>query len=385
MEKNTTKPNLSILNLALGSAGAEKVISLLLKKLIKDYNVTLFLIFKERHFHIPKEVNVVSFTDRPSTSPMLVKIACGVLILFKYNRLLKKLNINYALSFLPFPNILNSISSIFHPGIKFLISERGFPSNNTSKKISHYISKVSYPLFYNRCDKLFSNSIYINQDLKENFGIKIPMDVIYNPIELPEKVIDSSTLSETKKRLNVITVGSLIPRKNQISIIDALEGSNDDYTLNIIGEGPLRPVLTERIAELELQNNAFLLGGGIKNVNDFLVESDCFVLSSRTEGFPNALLEALAAGLPSISANCLSGPQELLNDNLPTKIEKGGFLVGKYGILVNVDDSEGISSALAYLKENPEERERLGKLSIERSKQYELDNIYSIFNQFVQS
>lgn len=377
-----SKPNLSILNLSLGSAGTEKVISLLLKKLIDDYNVTLFLIYKERHFTIPKQVEVISLTKKGSKSSLFTKFLDAGIVLWKYNRHLKRGEITYAVSFLPFPNIINGITAIFNPKKKFFISERGFPSNNTSKKLSLYFAKMFYPIFYNRCYKLFSNSIYINKDLKENFGVKIPMDVIYNPIEIPQRKIDPKSLGHELKILKIINVGTLNDRKNQKMIIDALHSLSPFYELKIIGGGPLNNVLEKQIIDTDL-SQITLVGGGIKNVNDYLIKSDCFILSSRTEGFPNALLEAMSVGLPCISTNCLSGPLELLNQNKPVEIKEGEFYKATYGILIKSNDSIALANALEYLRVNPKERERYSRLSLIRSKEYDLENIYTIFKQFL--
>ena len=118
----------------------------------------------------------------------------SISFLFSYNRIIREERINYAISFLALPNLMNGIIAKFNPSVKTYISERGFPSDNTSSRLSFYISKMFYPILYNKCDKLFSNSKYINEDLKNNFGIKIPMNVIYNPIENPKTTIIPDSL-----------------------------------------------------------------------------------------------------------------------------------------------------------------------------------------------
>lgn len=379
-----TKENISITSITLGSGGAEKVISLLLKELVKNYNVTLILFYNHIHFNIPEGINVEFLCDKSPNRPFYLKFLDSISFVFKYNKVLKRNNIQYAVTFLAFPNLINGITSIFNKKVKTYISERGFPSDNTTSKLSLKISKIFYPIFYNRCYKLFSNSVYINEDLKDNFGIKIPMEVIYNPIEVPSNTIIPESLNTTSDKMKVITAGTLNTRKNQIMIIRALQGSSENLELTILGGGHLEKFLSNEIKTNKLEDKAFLKGR-VKNVNEYLVNSDCFVLSSFTEGFPNALLEAMAIGLPSISTNCLSGPLELLHDNEELDIKDGEFFKAKYGILIKNDDHIALQKALDYLYNTPEERVRYSKLSLERANHYLLENIYKEFNQFIKS
>lgn len=377
------KPNISILTLSLGSGGAEKVISLLIKELKNDYSVSLVLFYNVIHFPIPEEVDVITLSKKGVNRPYYLRFFDFLTFLFKYNKLIKQRNINIAVSFLAFPNLMNGIIAILNAKVKTIISERGFPSDNTTNKLSLYISKIFYPIFYNRCDALFSNSTHINKDLKENFGVKIPMEVIYNPIEIPTNTISPETLND-KKSLNIITAGTLNKRKNHIMIIRAFEDlKNSNINLTILGGGELKSYLENEIIKHNLPDK-ITLGGIVSNVNDYFIKSNCFVLSSFTEGFPNALLEAMAVGLPCISTNCLSGPLELLNENETVKISDGEFIIAKYGLLVNNNDHLGLRNAIVYFRDHPEEREKYSRLSIKRSKEYQIDTIYSIFNQYLQ-
>ena len=377
------KPNISILITSFTSGGAEKVISLLLKKMVDDFNVKLILLYDEIHFPIPEKVHTIILSKKGPSDNLYNKISDLLRFYKAYKKLIKYFDIQYSLSFLAFPNLINGLLSIKNRSYRTLLSERGFPSDNTTSKASFLISKIFYPRLYNKCDRLFSNSIFINQDLEKNFGISIPMEVIYNPIEIPEKRIVPVELSKKPKILKIITVGSVDKRKNQIMVLRAIQTLKDcPISFEVYGEGPLKTFLNQKIEELGLFNQVFLRGR-TKRVNERLLDSHVFVLSSFTEGFPNALLEAMAIGLPCISTNCLSGPLEMLNDGKEIEMRTGEFALAKHGILINTDDDLALAKAIKFLNDNPKEREKYSQLSLNRSKKYELDVIYSQFKDFV--
>jgi len=97
------------------------------------------------------------------------------------------------------------------------------------------------------------------------------------------------------------------------------------------------------------------------------------VLSSNSEGFPNALIEAMAAGKTVISTNCLSGPLEILNKNKQISLRNGEFYHGQYGILINTNDSLALKNAINYLYNNPEALENYSKLSRARAKEFNIE------------
>lgn len=362
---------------AIGFGGAEKVVSLLLDELTNYYDVTLILLYDEIKLPITDNAKVIILSKEGETfkSSKLARIIDNFKFIFKYNRVLKDEKIEVVVSFLARQNILNGIAKMFNPNLKTIISERCFPSiMYKDDRTTSILTKLLIPFFYNKNDKLFSNSIYINNDLIANYNIKIDTSVIYNPIVNKARKPKLKSYKNLENIFKVVTVGRLIPVKNQKSIIESIGMLPSNFYLDIYGDGELHELL-EAQAKILFVEERVKFHGNVTGVKSHIIENHCFVLSSLTEGFPNVVLEAMSVGLPVICTNCMSGPLELLNDNEAVTILSGSFVKAKYGLLVNVDDAVGLSQAIKYLQNNIDIRIMYSKLSFERAKAYDISNI----------
>lgn len=362
---------------AIGYGGAEKVVSLLLHELTNYYDVTLILLYNEIKLPIPKDAKIIILSKSNETfkNSLLGKLRDNFRFIFKYQKVLKAEKIDVAVSFLVRQNIINGIAKMFNSKLNTVISERCFPSiMYKDAKLTSILTKLLIPYFYNKNDKLFSNSIYINADLVANYKLKIDASVIYNPILTESIKPELTPYTDFDAIFKVVTVGRMIPVKNQKSIIEAISMLSSNFYMEIYGDGYLLEKLDTLSIKLNIAERV-RFNGNVNNVKSHIVKGHCFVLCSLTEGFPNVVLEAMSVGLPVICTNCMSGPLELLNNNEPVNILNGSFVKAKYGLLVNVDDAVGLSQAIKCLQKNPDIRKMYSDLSFERAKTYDIANI----------
>lgn len=146
-------------------------------------------------------------------------------------------------------------------------------------------------------------------------------------------------LFEGERELVVVTVGRLIDVKNHALLIRAFAQIHDQlpqYKLVIYGEGELRDKLISLISDNNLIDSVLLPGYSL-NLADKIRSSSLFVLSSNYEGMPNALIEAMALGLPCVSTDCEGGGASFLIEN------------GRNGILVPQGDASALSEAMLHM------------------------------------
>ncbi|WP_418511283.1 glycosyltransferase family 4 protein [Corallibacter sp.] len=350
---------------SLTSGGAERVVSTLANSLSEQFDITIITLYKCKPFYsLNDSVNVVSCKNSYSGNASIflsVKNLFG--FIYTILKLLKTHKIDIAIGFMSTTNIYTIISSKLL-NIPCIVSERIHPEYSSLNNFWCKVRRFIYPLSNKLVVQTHDIKVYFESFLKPE-----KITIIRNPLA-PEllKKRDSSV----KKEKIILNVGRLTNQKNQEALIKAFHKIQPkDWKLQLIGSGKNEKKYKALITELNLQNSVTLLGN-INNVFDHYNKASIFAFPSRYEGFPNALTEAMAFGLPCISADCPSGPSELIENNVN-------------GFLIPVDDDNALEDILKLLIENPEKRFDIGEKARKSTSSFEVDYITNEWKKLITS
>ena len=192
------------------------------------------------------------------------------------------------------------------------------------------------------------------------------LTVIPNPITIEQGTISSCTSKQ------VIAVGRYTYQKGFDLLISAwkiVQEKHPDWTLNIFGGGK-KEGLQPMVEKLGL-GNTLKLNGPVSPIREKYQESSIFVLSSRFEGLPLVLMEAMSTGLPSVSFSCPCGPRDIIHN-------------GEDGILCENGDIESLATGICRLIEDEQLRKEMGRKAAQNILRYSLDNIMAQWNDLLQ-
>lgn len=193
--------------------------------------------------------------------------------------------------------------------------------------------------------------------------------VIPNPAPQAEVFSDKKAALEFPSPF-VSAMGRLNTQKGFDILLDAFARCrHKTWSLVILGEGPERRRLESLSEELGINYRVYF-PGIISEPSAVLRRADLFVLSSRYEGFPNALIEAMSCGRAVIAFDCPTGPNDIIRHEVN-------------GILVPLEDSEALTAEMDRLMEDKNERERLGKEAQLVSKQYSIEKVIRLWDETI--
>lgn len=242
---------------------------------------------------------------------------------------------------------VSRVVSIFIPRIKLVTRE----ANTTDNK--SFLHRLADKIMNVRVDTMVVVSREVGKSLLSYQGwYKSKIRVLYNGVDIPKE----SSLDNDGGV--ILTVGSLTPKKSQSVLIDAFSLIHLDcpnYTLNIIGSGVMEDSLKEMVKAKGLEKKVIFLGNlSYNDMGERYKNSSIFVLSSNQEGCPNALLEAMSYGLPSVATSVGAVP-EIIED------EVSGFVVPR-------NNSELLAKRIKILVLSKDLRKKMGSAGIEKVK-----------------
>lgn len=296
----------------LTSGGAEKVVTTILKHLDRSkFKLSLAVVDMSNEVYLDKIPTDVTIYDLKCS-----RVRYGI---FKILVLIWKLKPNTIFTTLGHLNIALAACRIFMPpNVRIVARETTIPSQALQVGLFGFALKFLYKTFYSRVDLLICQSKAMQVDLVLNF--KFPLSktiVIHNPLEIQEihKLMGDKKkpLEKNPNSISFVAAGRLIPVKGFDLLIEAIiQLSNKNIHLTILGEGPDLERL-KRLSQVNGLSGQITFAGFQKNPFSWFRNADAFIMSSRYEGFPNVVLEALACGIPVISTPAPGGIEEILH------------------------------------------------------------------------
>jgi glycosyltransferase involved in cell wall biosynthesis len=259
-------------------------------------------------------------------------------------------------SFCDVTNVL-ALVALLGSGIPVIVSERVDPRSHRIPATWSALRRLLYPL---------ARAVVVQTEpiaaWAREFVRADRVHVIPNFVRLPERLRSPACADLPARPPRVVAVGRLTTQKGFDLLLRALARAADaSWVLEIAGEGPERGALEALASELGIRERVRFLGV-VRDVPSLLAAAELFVLSSRYEGFPNVLLEAMAAGTACVSFDCPTGPRELIRDRVN-------------GMLVRNGDVEALASSIVELLRDPAHRARVGAAAADSVRDFSVDGI----------
>ncbi|MEY8099702.1 glycosyltransferase [Falsihalocynthiibacter sp. S25ZX9] len=327
---------------SFAGGGAERVMVMLSNALAqRNYQVDIVVCQASGPFHsdVAPTVRVVDLKSKRA-----------VLALPRLTTYLRTHRPDVFLSVLTHTNVVAILAATMaRTGVRLVVGERNslaswaIESRGIKRRIRNFLVRALYP----KADAIFGNSYRMSEEISTYLSLD-PRKVrtIYNPLSIEMIARKAEPLPTHPWIANkscpvVIGAGRLTEQKDFGTLISAFAEfrKHQPARLIIFGDGPDRDVLQEKCRQLGVSDNVDFPGFS-SELHSALKRADIFVLSSRWEGLPNILLEAIACGVSVVSTDCPTGPAEILGD-------------GQWGRLCPVGDVACLANAMTAALVDP--------------------------------
>ncbi|MBX7046473.1 MAG: glycosyltransferase [Ignavibacteria bacterium] len=365
MNSNSRKKVICLIIPSLVSGGMERVMSEIANDFSERENLETHLVIltKQPIFYTIKEKVIVH--EPGFRTKGVNKLLITIKLLRYLRKTLKEINPH---SYLSFGGRYNSFAMLASIGLKMkkYLSDRNSPqiSSRLSFK-SNSVYKTGSWLQY-----IFKHILYPNATgliVQTQTAKEIESERLRHPniitIPNPIRKIESNT---NKREKIILNVGRFAATKQQELLIEIFSQIDfKDWKLVFAGEGPLFQHAKEKVKELKLESNVEF-AGTLTDIDSLYKKSEIFAFTSVSEGFPNALAEALCTPLATIAMDCIAGPRDMIENDY------NGFLIPQ-------NDIELYKTKLSELINNEELRNKFKANSIEKMKNFNFDKIMDDF------
>lgn len=347
---------------SLSKGGAERVVCVLASGLAaRGEDVTVLRYFKtDGDYPIDEKVNVITLSGGCESDYNKIST---VQRLKSIRKIVKETEPDVIVPFLKHVNIQTYIAVSLKYRKRVIFTVRYSPylaKRGKNEKIHDFLINS------------FNKTIVQNQSQKDYFNKSAQNRIHILPNPVNDAFLQEECMPE-RDNFTVVAAGRLSDEKNFSMLIrafDAFSKGKEGVCLNVYGEGKKKDELGALIDSLQAGNKIKLMG----RTNDLIgayKRASLFVLSSNHEGMPNALLEAMAIGLPCIATDCPTGPSEMIVN-------------GENGLLIPVDDAEKMKDAIEFMYNNRDKAEEMGRYARKHvSENYRVDKIVNKFIEII--
>lgn len=354
----------TILALHLGYGGIENAIVTLANTLVSKYNVeilSVYRLYNEPVYKLDERVKVSYISNiKPNKKEMMYYLKKK-----NFSMFLKGIGQSIKTGFVKYiktPDVLRKINTDVIVSTRtvhnFLISK--FVSNDIKKiawEHNHHNNKKKYINSLVKSCKNIDNLVLVSNELSEFYKGYLGSKVVYIPNCLDKM---PSKLSKLDSK-NLVAIGRLSKEKgfdDLLKLFKKISIKHPDWKLNIVGDGMEKNNLLDLAKELKLGDKVVFHGYQNKDyINNILLESSIYVMTSHTESFGLVLIEAMSYGVPCISYTSAQGANEIISD-------------GETGYLIKNRSEDEMIEKIELLIENEKLRNKLGKNARLRSKNY---------------
>jgi len=353
---------------SLSRGGAERVIASLANDFVGrgDQVDIITLADEEPGYQIDSRVHVISLHAAGTSQNAVQAVRRNMKIVFALRRYLMGACPDRVVAFDMRLAVQVLLANPIHKSYKVIVSERANPMFDKKRG---RLEQLFRALLLDKADRFIFQTSRVLRCFPEKItkkGIVIPNGVF------SDQILEDVVPFDERKKDAICSVGRLAKQKGYDVLIQAFAQFSKDHSgcvLHIFGEGPEKSNIEKMVYSFGMTGKV-ILHGNVANVIEKIHDAGMFILASRYEGMPNALIEAMACGIPCIASDCDFGPRELIENE-------------DNGLLFPVDDVDALVKAMAAIADHEAFAEKLSRNAQQIRKTHSKEKIIGMYKDAI--